>query len=93
MEKHDGFDEERERRIIRERWCWMQGGEGSKREGMGGPSHSMKRDNDRGEKQDFYITFEVTGYYHLLPPSPLSVAVCTQNARGRRCSIMANGEQ
>lgn len=53
----------------------------------------MKGDNDRTEKQDFYITFEVTGYYHLLPPSPLSVAVCTQNARGRRCSVMANGEQ
>lgn len=59
---------------------------------MGG-LFQMKGDDDRREKQDFYITFEVTGYYHLLPPSPLSVAVCTQNARGRRCSVMANGEQ
>lgn len=31
VEKHDGFDEERERRIIRERWCWTQGGEGRRK--------------------------------------------------------------
>lgn len=30
VEKHDSFDEERQRHIIRERWCWMQGGEGKR---------------------------------------------------------------
>lgn len=42
----------------------------------------MKRDDDRREKQDFYITFEVTGYYHLLPPSPLSVAAVHRTRGG-----------
>lgn len=32
MEKHGSLDEERQRRTIRERWRWMQGREGSKRE-------------------------------------------------------------
>lgn len=38
MEKHGSLDEERQRRTIGERWRWMQGREGSKREREDHPS-------------------------------------------------------
>lgn len=77
VEKHDGFDEERERRIIRERWCWTQGGEGRRKREREWEDHPRWRET----------TIEERNKTSTLPLKSLATTTCYHRRLYRWLSV------